>query len=79
MSAGYYFDITERKALEAQLLQAQKMEAVGRLAGGVAHDFNNLLMAIMGYGELIRTSLIKMTPSINIAKTSSRPGNGPRS
>ena len=55
-------DITERKALEAQLLQAQKMEAVGRLAGGVAHDFNNLLMAIMGYGELIRTSLMKDDP-----------------
>jgi two-component system cell cycle sensor histidine kinase/response regulator CckA len=55
-------DITERKALEAQLLQAQKMEAVGRLAGGVAHDFNNLLMAIMGYSELIRTNLIKDDP-----------------
>jgi two-component system cell cycle sensor histidine kinase/response regulator CckA len=55
-------DITERKALEAQLMQAQKMEAVGRLAGGVAHDFNNLLMAIMGYGELMRTSLMSDDP-----------------
>ena len=55
-------DITERKVIEAQLLQAQKMEAVGRLAGGVAHDFNNLLMAIMGYGELMRTNLLKDDP-----------------
>jgi PAS domain S-box-containing protein len=49
---GLLKDITEQQNLQSKLIQAQKMEALGTLAGGVAHDFNNILMAVMGYSEL---------------------------
>jgi PAS domain S-box-containing protein len=66
---GVIRDITERKSaeeerrrLESQLIQAQKMESVGRLAGGVAHDFNNMLNVILGYAEFIKIQLSESDP-----------------
>jgi PAS domain S-box-containing protein len=58
-------DLTELKQLEAQLLQAQKMEAIGQLAGGIAHDFNNILSAIVGYGSLVKEKLAATDPILN--------------
>ena len=55
-------DISERKRLETELRRAQRLEAVGRLAGGVAHDFNNLLVVILGYAEMLQTEFKRGKP-----------------
>ena len=62
---GYLFDITERKLLEEQLHQAQKMESIGTLAGGIAHDFNNILGAILGYASFMKMKITNEHPFFN--------------
>lgn len=59
---GYFSDNTERKALERQLFQSQKMESLGRLASGIAHDFNNVLTGILGYTDLALTKIDEIHP-----------------
>lgn len=61
--SGVGRDITEHNKLEAQLQQAQKMEAIGTLTGGIAHDFNNILNVIMGYGQMVMDTLEAGSPA----------------
>ena len=68
-------DVTGRKLLEEQFRQSQKMEAVGRLAGGVAHDFNNLLTIITGYGELVLSNLPADEPNRELIRQMIRAGD----
>ena len=62
LAIAFVSDVSRRKLLEAQLMHAQKMEAVGRLAGGVAHDFNNVLTVIAGYSRMIREEYAPVQP-----------------
>ena len=73
---SFVLDISERKQLEQQLRQAQKMEAVGQLAGGIAHDFNNLLAVIIGYSEILGERLGKDDPLKPKAEQITKAGKG---
>jgi len=65
---GVFHDVTEKRTLEQQLLQSQKMEAIGKLAGGVAHDFNNILSAIIGFSHLALMKLPDSHPAAESVK-----------
>lgn len=68
-------DVSERKQLQQQLFQAQKMDSIGTLAGGIAHDFNNLLTGILGYTTLLKSSLDEDDPQRKYANTIEESGN----
>ncbi len=76
----YSLDITEKRSLQQELLQSQKMDAIGRLAGGVAHDFNNVLTAILGYSDYLLMKLGKENPlgrEVREIRKAGRPGGKP--
>jgi len=66
---GIMKDITEQRALQRQLIQAQKMESIGTLAGGVAHDFNNIMTAILGYASIMKMNITDDHPFSNYLNT----------
>jgi nitrogen-specific signal transduction histidine kinase/CheY-like chemotaxis protein len=72
---GTGFNLTEKKQLQEQLLHAQKMDSIGRLAGGIAHDFNNILTTILGYGEILQIELKNNESAFKKIQTILQAGN----